>query len=390
MKTLAIVTTHPIQYNAPVFRMLAIRKNISIKVFYTCGIQSHNNYDPGFGITIEWDIPLMEGYEHVFVENTSSNPGSHHYGGIINPTLAQEVLDWHPDAVLVYGWNYHSHIRLIRKLKGNIPVWFRGDSNLNDPIPWWKHLLKRTVLTMVYRNVDFAFYVGTLNKEYYRKCGLKEKQLLFAPHAIDNERFFNSKINSYDDQASKWRERLGLTSEDLVVLYAGKFELKKNPTLLLKAVRAFNLKNQINLKLLFVGNGALEQSLKTDAQQNKEVMFLDFQNQSQMPVIYRLGDIFCLPSSGPGETWGLAINEALASGIPVIVSNRVGCSFDLVKPGLTGLVFESNNVDHLLECIEKMVIEIQKNFYRDKPKAFIQNWSFEKQLIAFEQHLMRN
>ncbi len=88
MKRLAIITTHPIQYNAPLFKLLSKRNNISIKVFYTWGeAVLQKKYDPGFGKTIEWDIPLLEGYEYTFVENTAKKPGSHHFSGIDNPRL---------------------------------------------------------------------------------------------------------------------------------------------------------------------------------------------------------------------------------------------------------------------------------------------------------------
>ncbi len=62
-----------------------------------------------------------------------------------------------------------------------------------------------------------------------------------------------------------------------------------------------------------------------------------------MPILYRLGNVFCLPSKGPGETWGLAVNEAMASSRPVIVSNKVGCAADLVSEGANGYLFNYND-----------------------------------------------
>jgi glycosyltransferase involved in cell wall biosynthesis len=94
------------------------------------------------------------------------------------------------------------------------------------------------------------------------------------------------------------------------------------------------------LKLIIVGNGKLEQELKEKAAKDGRVIFLDFQNQQKMPLVYRLGDIFVLPSRGPGETWGLAVNEAMACGRPVIVSSRCGCALDLVEENVTGWTFE--------------------------------------------------
>jgi len=382
MKRLAIVTTHPIQYYAPVFRLLAEQKNAVLRVFYTWGIQSQNKYDPGFGKTIEWDIPLLEGYDHVFVHNTSPDPGSHHFRGIVNPALLQEVSAWQPDAVLIYGWNYHSHLRLMRKLKGEIPIWFRGDSHLLDPIPWWKRILKKAVLSTIYRYIDLAFYVGTQNKRYYQAFGLREKQLVFAPHAIDNDRFRDEPGKDYAAQAASWRAELGFRPEDIVVLFVGKFEAKKNPQLLLRAIQKHNLlPGKVQLKLLLVGNGVLEDQLVQQALNDPNILFIAFQNQSQMPVVYRLGNVLCLPSAGPGETWGLAINEAMASGLPVIVSARVGCAPDLVQMGKTGFIFSTDQEDALMTILHQLSSSDLKAMGH-LAKTSIEDWSFEKQMAA--------
>lgn len=386
MKRLAIVCTHPIQYYAPVFRLLAERAKVQLKVFYTWGNSAQAQYDPGFGKTISWDIPLLEGYESVFVPNTSKNPGSHHFWGIVNPSLLQDVLAWRPDAVLIYGWNYHSHLRLLWGLQGRVPVWFRGDSNLLDPQPRWKALLKKMVLRQVYRLVDRAFYVGTANKEYYQAYGLQEQQLVFAPHAIDNGRFADSPERQYQTLADQWRNSLGIDPQATLVLFVGKLEPKKNPALLLQVIQEYNTRHSQALQLLFVGNGVLEESLKASAAGDSNVFFLDFQNQGKMPLVYRLGQLFCLPSRGPGETWGLAVNEALACNRPVLVSERVGCAIDLVQEGSSGLIFQHNNATDLLRCIQQMEQDLRKGKY-EQVQTGIENWSFEQQVLAFEQTL---
>ena len=115
MYKIAIVTSHPIQYNAPWFRLLAASGRIRPKVFYTWGEAGHGSkYDPDFKREIEWNIPLLEGYDYTFVKNIAKVPGSHHFKGLINPTLNDEIMQWQPDAVLVFGWNFHSHLRCLR------------------------------------------------------------------------------------------------------------------------------------------------------------------------------------------------------------------------------------------------------------------------------------
>jgi glycosyltransferase involved in cell wall biosynthesis len=339
-KRLAIITSHPIQYNAPFFKLLSQSKTVQPKVFYTWGetvLQS--KHDPGFDKTIEWDIPLLEGYEYEFLDNVARDKGSHHYKGIINPRIITRISEWKPDAILVYGWKFQSHLKVIRHFHKKIPVWFRGDSTLLDEKKNLQSNLKKRLLKWVYGHIDLAFYTGTRNKEYFLRYGLKPHQLIKAFHAIDNERFQN--INErYSLPAAAWKAKLKIDPVTLVFLFAGKLEPKKGAETLLNAFKAIS-NNQVHL--LVVGNGPLESDLKRKYEAESNVTFTDFQNQMLMPVVYCLCDVFVLPSTGPGESWGLAVNEAMAAGKPVIVSDKCGGAIDLVKNKVNGFIFKAGN-----------------------------------------------
>ncbi|HAL82203.1 MAG TPA: hypothetical protein DCO83_08180 [Mucilaginibacter sp.] len=162
---------------------------MNIKVFYTWGENATDKFDPGFNKKIEWDVPLLDGYQFEWVKNSSKNPGSHHFKGINNPDLINQIMVWQPDALLVYGWGYQGHLKAIRHFKNKIPVLFRGDSTLLDEKKGIKLLFKSAFLKWVYRHIDHAFYVGANSKAYFKKYGLREDQLSFAPHAVDNDRF---------------------------------------------------------------------------------------------------------------------------------------------------------------------------------------------------------
>ncbi|WP_439697054.1 glycosyltransferase family 4 protein [Mucilaginibacter sp. AW1-7] len=371
---LAIITTHPIQYYAPVFKLLADK--IDVKVFYTWGNEAQEKFDPGFGKTISWDIPLLDGYRYEWVKNTSPQPGSHHFKGIVNPGLIHQIKSWQADAVLVYGWAYDSHLKVMRHFKNKIPVYFRGDSTLLDAKPGAKQLLRAVFLRWVYGHVDHAFYVGRNNGAYFKKYGLKDKQLTFAPHAIDNDRF----AAESGEEASKIRSDLGIKPGDTLILFAGKFEEKKSPYLLLNAFLTLDMPDT---HLLFVGNGILEETLMTTAGKNNGVHFINFQNQSAMPAIYQACNLFCLPSQGPGETWGLAVNEAMAAGRPVLVSDKCGCAADLVRPASTGEIFEAGNIASLEKKLQVLVGDKDKLAILGRnAKVEITNWSFNKQADA--------
>lgn len=336
---LAIVTTHPIQYYAPLFRALAQQNALDPQVFYTWSqTPTQDRFDPGFGRAVEWDIPLLEGYAHRFVANVAKRPG-----------LNTEIAAWQADALLVFGWNLHAHLGAMRHFKGRVPVFFRGDSTLLDPRPWWRNALRRAALTWVYRHVDVAIAVGANNGDYYRWCGLPTNRIEFAPHSVDVRRFAAAD-EQQTARAAQLRRQLGIDPNALVFLFAGKLQKKKSPDLLVEAFVRLARERGADalLHLVIVGNGELETALKERAAATSQIHFLPFQNQSAMPAVYRLGDVFILPSGGPGETWGLALNEAMASGRPIIASSRVGGARDLVDPGKTGWVFDAGQRDGLV------------------------------------------
>ena len=347
MKKLAIISTHPIQYNAPFFKQMAEKGIFEIKVFYTWS-QSKSGHinDPDFNIKRKWDIDLLEGYDYCFVDNTAKNPGSHHFFGIINPGLINTIKFYKPDALLVYGWAFQSHLATIRYFKNKLPIIFRGDSNsidiANGKYAILKSFLRRLFLSWVYQHIDYALFVGKSNYDYYIQMGLKKNQLFYGPHAIDNQRF-NSITAAQQLELTKWKKDLGIDLGNFVFLFVGKLESKKNPLLLLEAFKKIT---HPSAKLVFIGDGILNTIIKDAAQKDARIILLGFQNQSIMPILYRIANLLILPSIGPNETWGLAMNEAMASGLPIIASNKCGGAIDLVIP-TTGLTFESDNLDEL-------------------------------------------
>ena len=332
---LAIIVSHPIQYCVPLYRRLAARKDIQLRVFFTWHAGERPQHDRGFGREVSWDIPLMEGYEYELVPNISRSPGTHHFWGIRNPDLVRRVMDWRPDAVHITGYSFAGHLRAIRGLsRRGIPVLFRGDSHLlNDKRRGLRWILKRFLLGRIYRDVRAFLYVGKHNYDYYRAFGVPKSRLFYCPHSIDVDRFAEPN-DELEKKARQWREELRIPESAKVLLFAGKFEPIKRPIELMRAIS----RTESNVILLMVGNGELELEVqRLAAEMPERFRVLPFQNQSAMPIVYRLGDLFALPSAS--ETWGLAVNEALASGRRVLLSDRVGCAPDVVTSRESGDVF---------------------------------------------------
>jgi glycosyltransferase involved in cell wall biosynthesis len=390
---LAIIVSHPIQYYVPVFQRMS--KDISLKVFYTA--KQGSNFDKGFKKTVVWDIPLLIGYEHEFVS----------YKNVI-----KSIANYSPTSLLVYGWAHAAHLIILYHFKGRVHLTFRGDSTLLNKRSGFKNFIKSLALKYIYSRVEIAFYVGSQNKLYYLKYGLKEHQLTFAPHSVDNElfepenifrgsahqqyhksaspnnatneNFVNSPVannttsfpNACEtNPANNFRKGLGIPANDLVILYAGKLDKNKNPTLLLKAFIELELKN---VHLVFAGSGILQGYFECSAQQHHHVHYLPFQNQSKMPALYHMCDLFCLPTQS--DSWGLSINEAMAAGKAILISDKAGAAFDLVK-STNGKVFESNNLHDLKIKLKELLSN--RRFLKEAgrcSKEIIKNWTIEIQV----------
>lgn len=367
---IALISSHPIQYNAPFFRLLAEQLEIELKVFYTWGEKAiERKFDPDFGRIIEWDIPLLEGYDYHFTRNVAKKPGSDHFRGIITPDLILEINVFKPDVIWVWGWSFHSHLQVMRFFKGKIPIWFRGDSTLLDEPNGFsfRKFARRRLLNWVYSHVDKVFSVGTHNSEYFRKHGVKKENIILAPHSVDNLRFMEDSDKSKIEVQEK-KTSLEIDSNKFVLLFAGKLEEKKNPFFFLEVCKRMKNSDVIGL---IIGNGKLESSLKKNAE---NIIFLDFQNQSEMPTFYNLANMFVLPSIGPGETWGLSMNESLACGVPVAASIHCGGSLDLIDEN-NGFVFDPE--DGIESFIDKL-INFKKQASTDFRAEFLQKFNYQR------------
>jgi glycosyltransferase involved in cell wall biosynthesis len=350
---IAFIISHPIQYYAPLHQRLAARGDLEIKVFFTWHSGETSVIDRGFQKSFSWDIPLTDGYAFERVPNTAADPGTHHFFGLRNPELVDRVAAWRPECVVIQGWAWLSHLQALWAFhRRGTPILFRGDSHLLDSDragPLWH--LKRAALQRFFSWPAGFLVVGTANYAYYEAFGVESSRLFSCPHSIDLARFA-SDAESFENAAARWRHSLDLAPRKTVLLFAGKFEPKKRPIELMKLVRDHFPPNVV---LVMVGGGQLQHEVDQIAAGSPDrFRVLPFQNQSRMPVVYRLGDIFLLPSAY-GETWGLAVNEALACGRPVVVSDRVGCAADVVDPHC-GRVFPWEDMGALKEIITNLTV----------------------------------
>lgn len=354
---LAIVLSHPVQYYGPWFRSLACVPGLHVRVFYLWDAGLKPRTDPRFQTVVKWDCDLLSGYETSFPPNRSPKPHTDHFFGLINPALIPEVEAYQPDAILLFGYRFVSHLSLIAWASlRRIPLIFRGDSHLIDRprIP----PLTRLLLAGLFSRFQAFACVGSANTAYFRYFGVPRHKLFRAPHAADST-LYSDPQGRHAAAAAQLRTQLGIPDTHKTVLFCGKFHPDKNPQGLLDA---FLHLPPGPYSLIFAGGGPLTEPLKQAAHsKTHSIHFLPFANQQEMPARYLLGDIFCLPSTGLHETWGLAVNEAMMLGRPCLVSNRVGCQQDLIEDGVNGWVFRAAEPRHLeaklREALEAPLLE---------------------------------
>jgi glycosyltransferase involved in cell wall biosynthesis len=375
---LGILQTHPIQYFSPWYRALAAHPEIELTVYYAHQQSPQGQSDAGFGVPFEWDQPLLDGYPYKFLKNLANRPGTDHFLGCHTPEIAEIIRRETFDAFLVSGWYVRSFWQAIRACwTTGTPIFIRGDSQLPTTRSIGLRLLKEPVYRWFIPKFDRYLLVGQRAKEYFLHFGASESRMFPVPHAVDN-RFFAEAANSLQKERMRLRQEWGIPRDAVVFLFAGKLVARKRPKDFLKAIKLAAAGSSGAFGLI-AGDGPLRQELEASARADHlPVQFTGFLNQSELPKAYAASDVLVLPSDG-SETWGLVVNEAMASGLPAIVSDAVGCGPDLILPDQTGEVFPMGDYKSLGIIMKQLINDPEKrNCLSAGARRHITGYSIER------------
>ena len=354
VKRLAIFTSHPIQYQAPLFRALAASEVIEPTVYFGSRHGVDVAMDAGFGRAFRWDVPLLDGYEHAFLPNTARRPDVSRFTGVRLSGAEAVLARGNHDALLLLGWQTFAHVQMLRAAWHlGLPVILRGESTLQRARAGgarasarravWLPLRQR-LYHAAFSHVDAFLVIGSRNREYYRSFGVPDEKLFWAPYAVDNEWFALPQTDRATARA-RIRSRLGVSPTTLVVTSSAKLIERKRPLDLVDAVAALRDRG-IDAHALFIGDGEERPGIDRHANARgiqRAVTMAGFVNQQELPSWYAAADTLVLPSDSR-ETWGLVVNEAMAAGLPVVVSDAAGCSPDLVREGENGFTYACGDV----------------------------------------------
>ena len=347
---LSIVTSHPIQYQAPLFRALAQR--VDLHVYFAHRATEQDQAQAEFGVPFQWDVDLTSGYSHSYLVNISKTPGITRYGGCDTPDIGKEIAKRPCDVMLIHGWHFKSYLQAAKAARNlGLPLMVRTDSHLDEPRPLGKRMAKSLIYPFFFRRFNMFLASGTQAAAYLQHYRVPESRIRIVPYCIDVEAFRSNAEESRGSRRKKMRANWGVTSAETVVLFVGKLIERKRVKDLLDAVEML-VRAGHSTRLVIVGTGPLEAELRRQASHLRiPTVFAGFVNQSHLPEIYAAVELLVLPSDN--ESWGMVVNEAFACGLPAIVSDRVGCAPDMIREGLTGCVFPMGDSQRLADTIRK-------------------------------------
>ncbi len=351
---LVIILTHPVQYFSPWFRYIAgHRPEIDLTVLYATRPGAEQQ-GVGFGRPVEWDTDLLSGYRSVVLRppRPGDDLSSDSLWGM-NVGMSAAIRQAAPDVVLIPGWHSVTYLRALAACRWlGIPVLYRGDSNLATRPGGMAGVLWSWRTRLLLRLFDGYLSVGRRASEYLAAFRCLEPLTARSPHAVDNDYFAQAAAPwQQPDARASARAEWGLDSETFVVAYVGKLAPLKRPLDLVHAVAVVGKR----LGLLIVGSGPSEEAVEQEAQrQSVRLVRPGFLNQSELGRAYAVADCLVLPSGLRHETWGLVVNEAMATGLPCIVTTAVGCGPDLIVEGETGSIVPATDVKALADAIERI------------------------------------
>lgn len=342
------IASHPVQYSAPLFRLMAQHPQLDFHVAYCSLRGAEAGHDPEFGRSVKWDIPLLDGYFWTHVPNRGS--GSESFFGLYNPGLWKLIREGHFDAVLCYTGYLRATfwISYFAAKLSHTAFLFGADTITLSPLDGrkWKRPLKRLLWPALFRLADQVVVPSSGTRDLMLSLGIAEKRITLTPYVVDNNWWLaqSARVDRESIRAS-W----GATKSDVVTLFCAKLQPWKRPRDLLNA---FSKATPSNALLVFAGEGPLRTSLELEAVKlgiADRVRFLGFVNQTQLPAIYTAADLMVLPSAY--DAFGVVVNEAMLCGCAVVASDHVGAARDLIAHGQTGFVYQCGDIDALARIL---------------------------------------
>ena len=373
---LAIVASHVIQYQDPLFRLAAKERDIDLTVIYCSSAGAEIYRDEDMKTTLRWDIELLHGYRHITLRNFGFGDG---YTRLINPGIVPAIVRGRYDAVIfMLGWGSISALLGIAACRSSqTPFFLYGDSSFPPPEDSFRANVRARFIRAIFRLAAGFMNSGVLNAEYYRHYGADSKTFFLLPWAVDNERF-EAASRFAPGERDAMRGRYNLEPSTVVFLFSAKLVARKDPMTLLRAYEQMRFRNRASI--VFMGDGELRPALEAFAREHgleRRVRFTGFVNQLDIPKHYAMCDVFVLPSIY--EPRGAVINEAMACGLPVIVTDRCGSIGDIVLEGENAFIYPTGDASALARAMDTLTEDdALRERMAHRSREIIRTWDFAR------------
>ena len=281
-----------------------------------------------------------------------------------------------PDAVLAAPVAFPEGAVPIRwcKAHGKVVV-VMDDVRSQDVVrSWFVEMVKRSV----YQNVDAMLVPAPSHAESFLRWGVPRERIFFGLDVVDND-WFAEQVAELRSKADELRLRYRLPRR--FFLGIGRQVAVKHWHSLIAAYGQYRREASGRAwDLVLVGDGLERQRLETQVAEGdiQGVLFAPFCSQEDLCVYYALAEALVLPSSN--ETWGLVVNEAMASGLPVLVSNRCGCAATLVREGKNGWTFSPDDTTQMADTLTRMACLDggSRRAMGERSRAIISEWPLRR------------
>lgn len=368
----AILASHPTQIEAPLFREIARTGLADLEVYYLEENQAAVPVDHELGFSPEWDIPLKEGYKSVSCPR-----------GLFERVrfLGRRCFaSRRYDMVIVPGYR-RLDVALLALRYWGPALGMRLDTVSIYPEPQWKTAIRRLVLRQWFRRYAVLYPVGSLTETFLEDLGVEPTRIFRFPYAVDNQSLGPRAEHFRRDRAQMLGE-LALSPNAFVVLGVLKFVPRENPLELVRGFQLFHARYPQSA-LLLVGAGPLGKELRrfiAGAGLSDVVRLVGYARYSDLPRWYAVSDVFVHPAVK--ECWGVSLNEAMACGLPVVASDRVGAAYDLVLEGFNGYRYRSGDCEALSDCLEKVARRGGRSAMGGESQRVVAEWSYRTTLAS--------
>lgn len=352
----------------PLFQILA--KKVDLTVFYCAKNEANRMWNE-----------KPKGYQFKVLPNLSVKiRGRDLFTYFINPTIIKEISKLKPEIVITAGWDIFAYqiAFFYCKLKGIKYILWSGSTKYEKS---WRREVSKPLVKIIVKGSDACIAYGTRAKEYLESLGAESKKISISLNTTDINRY-RILAGKYRKSKSSLKKKMNL-GDKYLIMYYGQLIHRKGVDILIDAYE--RVKKQYKVAaLLIIGSGPLETTYKriVDRRKLKDVVFIKDPGDIEICRYYAISDLFVLPSRE--EVWGLVINEAMACGLPIITTNRVGASADLVLDGRNGSIVGVGRSKDLSRAMINLIKNDELlNRYSVYSRNFIKNFTPKSASVSF-------